>query len=73
MKSREEHLIFAKNRAYEFIDDNNFIGALASFQSDMSKHPELCNNIALEMGVKLYLGGMLSTEKAIFEWIKNFN
>ena len=48
--TRKEHLDWAKERAYEYLDKGNALLAWTSFTSDMSKHDELKNHIALELG-----------------------
>jgi hypothetical protein len=39
--TREEHLNWAKTRAFEYLDRNEPDNALASILSDLGKHPEL--------------------------------
>lgn len=58
MKTRGEHLEWAKERAYEFCDKGQYGNAWISFKSDMSKHDELKNHIALAMGDKILVGAM---------------
>lgn len=71
--NRAEHLQWCKDRANEYVDNNDMINAFASFQSDMSKHPETSNHMALEMGTMLLLGGQLSTSHQMKNWIDGFN
>lgn len=37
---REQHLAWCKERALAYVDRGDLVNALASFTSDMSKHPE---------------------------------
>ena len=45
--TRSEHLKWAKERAYEYLDQRDPREALNSFMSDMSKHNELSDHIGL--------------------------
>ena len=45
--TRSEHLQWAKNRAYEYLDQEDTVQALTSFMSDMGKHDELKDHIGL--------------------------
>lgn len=71
--SRKEHLEWCKKRALEYVDTNDLANAFASFQSDMTKHPETENHLALEMGTMLLLSGNLSTAGQMRNWITGFN
>lgn len=71
--NRQEHLQWCKDRALEYVNQNDINQAFASFQSDMTKHPETNGHMALEMGTMLLLGGHLSTTKQMSDWITGFN
>lgn len=71
--NRSEHLQWCKDRALLYASQGDNIQAFASFVSDMRKHKETHNHIALEMGAMLLAGGHLSTERQMSEWIKGFN
>ncbi len=73
MQNRTEHLDWCKQRANDYVEQNDLTNAFASFQSDMSKHQDTANHLALEMGTMLLLGGHLSTQHQMKEWIKGFN
>ena len=73
MQNRTEHLNWCKQRANDYVEQNDLNNAFASFQSDMTKHPETANHLALEMGTILLLEGHLSTQHQMREWIKGFN
>ncbi len=49
MMTRSEHLQWAKNRAYGFLDKGDTVEALTSFMSDMGKHDELRGHIGLHL------------------------
>ena len=71
--NRSEHLDWCKQRANEYVEQNDMQQAFASFQSDMTKHPETCNHIALELGTMLLVGGHLSSQSQMKDWINGFN
>lgn len=71
--NRTEHLQQCKDRALVYAEVGDFTEAFNSFQSDMMKHEETKNHIALELGVMLFFGGHLNTEKAMIDWINGFN
>ena len=73
MESRENHLKWCKERANEYVDRGDLTNAFASFLSDMGKHPETENHLALKLGMTLLLGGHLSTPSQMKEWIDGFN
>lgn len=73
MMSRSEHLKWCKERANEYVEKGDLKNAFASFQSDMSKHPETQNHLALEMGTMLLISGNLSTQLQMKNWIDGFN
>jgi len=70
---RSEHLQWCKDRANEYVEQNDTQQAFASFMSDMGKHPETSNHLALEMGMTLLLSGNLSNAHQMKEWINGFN
>ena len=73
MEKRSEHLEWCKQRANEYIEQNDLRNAFASFQSDMGKHPETSNHLALELGTMLLLGGHLSNQYEMGQWINGCN
>ncbi len=72
METRHEHLEWCKQRALEYVDAGDLAGALGSFNSDMAKHPETANHIALGMGMMLVMGGHLSTKNQMSKYINDF-
>jgi len=58
---RSEHLQWCKDRANQYVKNGDIQEAFASFLSDMSKHEETANHMALEMGMNLLLAGLLSS------------
>lgn len=72
--TRAEHLQWCKDRAFEILDNGGYPGeAYTSFVSDMRKHPETENHIALNMGVIMMLGGHCSTPDEMRKFIEGFN
>ena len=71
--NRQEHLQWAKDRAIEYVENEDNQQAFASFVSDMTKHDELSNHLALGMGMALLLGGHLDTPQQMKNWINGFN
>ena len=71
--NRSEHLQWCKDRANEYIDNNNLKDAFASFMSDMSKHEETQDHMALQMGTMLLVSGNLSSQHQMKDWINGFN
>lgn len=65
MDSREEHLIWVKQRALELIELGHFQMALDSIYSDLKKHPETKNHPAIYQGFMLNVQGLLATKKQI--------
>ena len=73
MQTRSEHLDWCKQRANNYVEQGDMQGAFASFQSDMGKHEETANHLALEMGTMLLLSGNLSSAHQMSQWIDGFN
>lgn len=71
--NRSEHLQYCKDRANKYVENNDMKNAFASFQSDMDKHPETANHLALKMGTMMLLSGHLSNTRQMKEWINGFN
>jgi hypothetical protein len=76
--TREEHLKWAKERAGECSARGEYLGAWLSFRSDMAKHEELKNHIALELGdhhaaALMYNPNSLSTGIRLKDFIEGFN
>lgn len=71
--SREDHLMWCKERANQVLGKGDTIGAFTSFQSDMSKHPDTKDHIALQMGTMLLVSGNLNTLVEMKNWIDGFN
>jgi len=73
MEKRSDHLQWCKQRANEYMEQNDLQQAFVSFQSDMAKHPETEDNIGLRAGMTLLFSGQLSSKQEMKEWIERFN
>ncbi len=71
--NRSEHLQWCKNRAMEYLGNGDPKNAIASFMSDMGKHPETENHKALEMMTMMMFGGLLNTTPEVEKCILGFN
>ncbi len=58
---------------YVRMGDNN--QAFTSMASDLGKHPETADSLDIvrELGMPMLMGGMLSTEREMTDWIQGFN
>ena len=71
--NRAEHLQWAKDRALQYVESGDLEGAYASMASDLGKHPETANHVAIGLGVRLLIAGHLSTREKMREFINGFN
>jgi hypothetical protein len=72
--TRAEHLQWAKDRALEYVDMNDLIGAFASIVSDLRKHSLLSDHSGITtLGPMLLDSGHLSTARAMRDFITGFH
>ena len=71
--TRTEHLDWCKKRALEYVDQGNVSSAWASMVSDLRKHPETADHIAIGLGMRMLMGGMLSSPAKMRDFIVGFN
>jgi TorA maturation chaperone TorD len=71
--NREEHLQWCKIRALEYVDSDDIQNAWASMASDMQKHEETKDHIAINLGMSLMMIGQLSTPQEMRKFIEDFN
>lgn len=71
--TRQEHLEWCKQRALEYCDLGDVNQAFASMGSDLGKHPQTANHIAIQLGMSLLMGGYLNTPARMREFINGFN
>ena len=71
--NREQHLQWCKDRANAYIDQGQVQEAGQSMLSDMRKHAETENHLALELMFLHILGGHLSGGADMRDFINGFN
>ena len=69
--TRAEHLAWCKARALEYVELGELSQALASFMSDLGKHPETVRNEAPMAGMRLLLTGRLKTSAEMRSFIES--
>lgn len=70
-RTREEHMIWCKMRALEYVDRDDCHNAVASMVSDISKHEETSDKTGM-----LSMMGTMEISKgaeAVRRWINGFN
>lgn len=72
-QTRAQHLEWAKSRALEYVELGQLQYALNSLVSDLRKHPETENHIAIELGHNLWILGHLKTAEQMREFINQSN
>lgn len=70
---RAVHLQWAKDRAFEYVQKGDLKNAMASMISDLRKHDELSHHPAIDLGMMMLMGGQLSTQGQMREFIEGFN
>lgn len=71
-ETRADHIKWSKDRALQYVDAGDIAGALASFTSDMSKHPDTYDPDLMMLGTQLAMNGHLSTADDMRHWIEGF-
>lgn len=71
--TREEHLQWCKQRALEYARMGANAQALASMGSDLGKHPETRNHIAIGLGMQMLISGLLDRPGEMEKFINGFN
>lgn len=69
---RKEHLDWCKQRANEYLDNNDATLAVTSMLSDLRKHEETENHVGAEMAIVGHLLTNLTVDSAR-TWIDGFN
>jgi hypothetical protein len=73
VRTRAEHLQWAKDRALKYVDAGDTQQAFASMGSDLKKHPELENHSGIEFGFRLQFAGHLKNPDEMRRFIEDFN
>ena len=72
--TRQQHIAWVKQRALSFARVGNVEEALASYISDMGKHPEADpGRVVRELAVSLSRAGKLRTSRQMCEFIEGTN
>ncbi len=71
--TRAEHLAWCKQRALEYVDRGDTANAVASMISDLGKHEETQRHMGIELGIMLEMGGQLSSQRDVRDWIEGCN
>lgn len=70
--TRDEHMSWCKARALEYCVRGELKDALMSMVSDLGKHPETDTDVAVKLGMPLFMNGHLSTPAKMAEFINGF-
>lgn len=75
MRTRDEHVAWCKERALAYLDKDgrDTMNALTSMFSDLGKHPETADHIAINLGLQLMMMGSLGSERDARRFIEGFN
>jgi len=73
MISRQEHLQWCKKRALAYCDAGDVNQAYTSMASDLNKHPETKDHIAINLGLQLLMIGNLNSPASMRHFIEGFN
>tara|TARA_B100001741_G_C16485536_1_gene567053 strand:- start:454 stop:690 length:237 start_codon:yes stop_codon:yes gene_type:complete len=75
--TRAEHLAWCKQRAHAELegseDSNALSNAWNSIASDLTKHPETTDHVAIELGTMLRAAGQLKTKIEMANFIDGIN
>jgi len=71
--TREEHLDWAKRRALEYVERDEYGEAFTSMVSDLNKHDELRGHPGVELGARLLMNGYLLSHEEMGQFIKGFS
>lgn len=71
--TRAEHLQWCKDRALAYIEIGDVNQAFTSMVSDIGKHPETKDHMAIEVGMMLVMQGLLKDPRKMGEFIRGFN
>ena len=71
--SRKQHMDWCKKRALEYVEICDIYNAWNSMVSDLGKHPETANHIAIALGNELLISNNLNTPEKMKTYIEGFN
>ena len=75
MRTRQEHLEFCKQRAMEYVEQNDLLNAVTSMMSDLTKHPETksIGDTLNGLGLLAAMQAQQGDRDAVIRYIKGFN
>ena len=71
--TRQDHLIWCKKRALEYVEINDLNQAFASMTSELGKHKETAEHSGMKLGIALLIGGHLNTPREMRKFLDGFN
>jgi hypothetical protein len=71
--TREEHLLWCKKRALEYVDAGDVKNAWQSMVSDLGMHDETKGHIAIGLGTMLMMAQKFNTPDEMRKFIEGFN
>lgn len=71
--TREEHLQWCKDRALEYVEQDDLQNAFGSMVSDLQKHDGTRDHIGVQLGMAEMMMGLLSTSEQMKKFINGFN
>ena len=76
MKSREEHLTWAKQRALIYVDMGDFAHAVAGLRADLAEHPLTKGVMSRDQALRGFKAAMDAAlgrgSQALVQWIEGF-
>ena len=76
MKSRDEHLTGAKQRALNCVDMGDFTHAVAGLRADLAEHPQTKGLMSSDQGMRGFKAAMDAAlgrgSQALTKWIEDF-
>ena len=70
--SREDHIRWCKDRALEYVKLGDLDNAIASMQSDLTKHPETNTPEVIKRALDIELIYAISRHRRVVTWIHGF-
>lgn len=71
--TREEHIKWCQSRALEYVERGELVDALASMGSDLDKHKETKDHVAMRLALKMMTSGHLNTPEKMRSFILGFH
>lgn len=72
MTTRTEHMAWCKQRALAYVDRGDLVGALASFGSDITKHPDTNTQAVVMLVGTIGMMKVAGTPREMREFIEGF-